>query len=120
MNQEARELYASLKAIQENPRDVGLRAVFADWLEENGEPEEADAQRAFSLGRYDAEQRLRAIAIRYADGDYEGMLRGVINGEYCWSHDSGPFVTDDEEFQKDVRTVTGKSVVEGGNYRCGC
>jgi uncharacterized protein (TIGR02996 family) len=35
-------------AMAENPLDAALRRVFADWLEENGEPEEADSQRAFA------------------------------------------------------------------------
>jgi uncharacterized protein (TIGR02996 family) len=36
------EAYALLRDICENPADDGLRLVYADWLEENGQPERAE------------------------------------------------------------------------------
>src|SRR5947209_8454906 len=34
--------HAFLLAIKENPEDDGLRLIFADWLEENGQPQRAE------------------------------------------------------------------------------
>ena len=54
MNTEAKELRAFLTALADNPRDVDLRRVFADWLDEHDAPELADEQRKFCLDDYDA------------------------------------------------------------------
>lgn len=47
------ERQAFLDAIKDNPRDEVVRKVFADWLDEHDEPEEADFYRAWSLEAYE-------------------------------------------------------------------
>lgn len=40
-----------LKALKENEDDVGTRLVYADWLDERGEHEEADRQRKWPAAK---------------------------------------------------------------------
>lgn len=49
-----------LAAIEENPKDYFLRQAYADWLEENDQPEEADRQRKYE----EAEKWLTDFAAR--------------------------------------------------------
>jgi len=47
--------HAFLEAIKEEPDDDGLRLIFADWLEENGQPHRAEFIRTqVALARMDA------------------------------------------------------------------
>jgi uncharacterized protein (TIGR02996 family) len=64
MNQEA----AFLKALLDEPGDAGLRLVFADWLEERGDPRGELLRLTHALtrdtdppGRWKREERLRAL-----------------------------------------------------------
>lgn len=41
-----------LDAITSNPRDMDLRKVYADWLDENDCPEQADIQRTMTIEQY--------------------------------------------------------------------
>ncbi len=123
MNQEAKELKAFMDAIARDPRDVKTRQVFADWLDDHDEPELAQQQRNFNLIKYNAEQELRKLADRYADGDYEGLLEGFSSGDgYCFSDDDGPYnaremwtlveIITDTEYDEDHREST--------PFRCAC
>lgn len=72
-----------LKMIAENPLDETNRLVFADWLDEHDEPEEASRQRAwvksflflrsfsrsYDDARYSGEEDDDGNSIRYAEGD---------------------------------------------------
>lgn len=61
------EREAFLAAIQENPKDYDYRYVFADWLDEQGDYEEAERQRKYE----GAETWLRAFAKQHPDFGYE-------------------------------------------------
>jgi len=124
MNRESQELKKFLDAIHENPGDVDLRKVFADWLDEHDEPELADEQRNFDLELYDAEMWLEEFADQYANGDYDGMIEGALEGNYCFSNDDGPYMAHDQEFWKNIEIVTKKKILpeerEGARFNCSC
>src|SRR4051812_6279613 len=53
-----------LRALSTHPDDDGVRLVYADWLEENGNPERAEFIRAqIELNRYDPEDPARLPAL---------------------------------------------------------
>lgn len=124
MNQEAKQLWAFLRAVEANPRDAATRLAFADFLEECDEPEEADAQRAVARdiesGRFDAERRLRKAADEFADGDYEGMVKGCVAGDYTFATDSFRYdLINDAEFWDDIEKVAGATVGADDDRRLG-
>lgn len=77
-----------LKAIEASPLDFELRMIYADWLEENDEPEEATRQRKYQSSyewmksfasehfrwaephHYTAEEMIEAIKDYVEIGDY--------------------------------------------------
>lgn len=86
MNQQAKELKAFLDAIAKNPRDLGTRLVYADWLDEHDEPELAAEQRGFELAKHDAEQWLRCYASKMNSYDtpdvaFDNLIKGLKSGE---------------------------------------
>jgi uncharacterized protein (TIGR02996 family) len=112
-------------AIHKDPRDVDTRNVLADWYDDHGEPELAAEQRNFSLEKYDAGRLLRSFADRYAGGDYEGMKRGLLDGEYCFDNDDGPYAArHDDELWDALRVLTGEDLPdehrEEARFRCAC
>lgn len=127
MNSESKELHAFMKQVHDYPRDVKTRKVFADWLEDHDEPELADEQRNFSLEKYDAEQYLRKFAEKYDNGEdnWKRMLRGLIEGEYCFGSDYGPEnARYDNELWDAVRTLSDNDLPDDhftdGHFRCAC
>lgn len=59
-----------LHALEEDPDDVALHLVYADWLEERGEPEEAERQRRFPEARAWLEQLVEeSTPATYQDED---------------------------------------------------
>jgi len=74
---------AFLKSIETAPWDDELiRGVYADWLDEHGEHEEADRQRKY----VPAERWLREFARKHSDyfemsHDYGGEYEDVLYGE---------------------------------------
>lgn len=59
---------AFLEAIEKAPKDYSHRYVYADWLDEMGEHEEADRQRKFEK----SEKWLRTFATAHRDFGYMG------------------------------------------------
>lgn len=57
-------------AIRDNPTDYNLRLVFADWLDQHDEPEEADRQRKYRA----AKEWVRDFADKIDQG-YSFLLR---------------------------------------------
>lgn len=129
MNEESRFLYYLMIALVQNPEDSSTRSALADWLDEHDEPELAEVHRAFcredAKKKREAKKRLREVANRYAGGDYDGMVKGVLEGAYCFSDDDY-YEIDLQELCDDVETVTGKEPDpdsrdrSSGSFRCAC
>jgi len=139
---------AFLARIKEKPDDEALRQVYADWLDEHDQPDEANRQRE-AVG---AIQWLRAFMLRinYYDYDEETYERipGTakegqphtfqdildigqegLNGEGCFGTDAGADVfregeVSKEEFFRNWSLVTGVPVTETQAedvyFRCAC
>src|SRR5579884_2831930 len=85
---------AFLEDILANPDDDGPRLIYADWLEENGQPERAEfirVQIALASGRSGAglEAREQELLGKYG-ADWAKPLRGLVQQ---WSFQRG-FVAD--------------------------
>jgi uncharacterized protein (TIGR02996 family) len=79
-----------LQAILDDPEDDGLRLVYADWLEEHGEPERAEFIRvqielARDPRRGDLEARERAL-LKEHEEEWAGPLRPPVGD---WGFDRG-------------------------------
>ena len=69
---------AFLKALEVNEDDIQTRLVYADWLDENGEHEEADRQRKWQA----AKQWIVDLCAPYSrDGDHYDEWESVIDYE---------------------------------------
>lgn len=130
MNQETRELRAFMILLTDNPRDVEMRKVFADWLDEHDEPVLADEQRQFSVEKYDARERMKKAAEEHMsyhppDERYNRLLEEAKEGKICFFGSSG-WGTSDEypEFWDDVELLTDTKLDEehrsSATFRCAC
>ena len=122
---EAKQLMAFIKKIEANPRDVNLRGVYADWLEEHGFDDEAAIQRAWTLKKHDAKECVRQFCARYG-ADYDGLLHGMASGEgYCFGDDDGPYeIRENHELWEAVELLVGHHLDEEHRestpFRCAC
>jgi uncharacterized protein (TIGR02996 family) len=129
---------AFLAALAANEDDVTTRLVYADWLDEHGEHEEADRQRKWPA----AKQWLVAYAKRFTpdpdDEDpiempitYETLIelghQGVSEGWVsCGNNESlcDALREDDRDFWTNWSIVTGVPVPDdttgGMSYSCAC
>ena len=71
---------AFLGAIRDAPEDHRVRRVYADWLEENGEPEVAAEQRRLADAVEDGRKFLHTHLRPYSDG----TLLVVVTPETTW------------------------------------
>ncbi len=125
LSQESRELWAFLGVIHANKYDVSTRLVFADWLDDHDEPEEAQKQRVVKLKRDEAVEFLQKFADQYARGDYTRMVEGVMEGHYSFGDDDGPDeARNDPQFRESICWVVGKEIpddfFEESSYSCSC
>jgi uncharacterized protein (TIGR02996 family) len=82
-----------LQAVREDPDDDGVRLVYADWLEERGEPRGEFIRADCALGRLKAddprrpalEERRRQLLAEHRDA-WLGPLRGLA---YAWAFRRG-------------------------------
>jgi len=128
MNQTERLIF--LAHIRDHPRDFSSRKIFADWLDEHDEPEEADKQRGWNDEKQDAWEWLEKCALgcsRYTpfhqeDGESHSTgdevsieelitaaLRYLDTGEPCpLPMNSDSIGADGAMFWKNIELVTGR------------
>jgi uncharacterized protein (TIGR02996 family) len=139
-----------LRALARNEDDDTTRFVYADWLEEHGEDDEAERQRKYPAAkRWLQEFRKR---INYEGGEwddesgewkgngdyehphsYEAVIQAgyqaVSKEGYCFASDEGADFfrgdqADREDFFRNWSIVTGvavpEEVVEDPNFHCSC
>ncbi|HYF50512.1 MAG TPA: TIGR02996 domain-containing protein [Planctomycetota bacterium] len=126
-----------IEALEKNEDDVPLRLAFADWLDDEGEHEEADRQRKWPASKawiigfcedhqsgYDSERltykyimQLALEAAMSADENTEGRIHCGSNMGLCYSRQW-------HEFWKHWSVVSGialkPEVVENIRYSCSC
>lgn len=115
---------AFLAEIALAPDDPTPHRIYADWLEENGEIEEAHRHRTWTVERARAELQLRSMADRYRIG-YQELIDGAASGEGgCFGDDDGPQATRDYQFWEWIEAVTGKEFSDEHRdntyFRCAC
>jgi uncharacterized protein (TIGR02996 family) len=143
------EREAFLKALAANEDDVTARLVYADWLDEHGEHEEADRQRKWPA----AKEWLKAFARQFnpdadSENEFPGMYKAMVDIRYfpvsyrvlvemgqaalsegyidCGANEElcEALRQDDKEFWKNWSILTGvpsPSAVAGGfPYGCSC
>lgn len=115
---------AFVKALEANEDDVTTRMVYADWLDEHDQPEEADMMRkwpaakawleAFDIGGHGWRDVLSAIE---SDWDYITEY-----GSESWRDE---FSDIKDEFYRNLEIVTGKVFSDEDGYQknpfsCSC
>lgn len=111
---------AFLNAIDADPLNYLPRYVYADWLDEHGEHEEATRQRAFER----ADQWLRVFAETFII-DYEELIAGAASGKGgCFGDDDGPQEMRTAKFWECLEVVTGQPFTDDHRentwFRCAC
>lgn len=133
-----------LKAIAENPRDFVARKVYADYLDENDQPEEADKQRnwnnekqdswewlewfASMLSRdpggeeYPEDDRSRPVSIERVLDAAKVALEGGDDGIHLGFDTPDEVYSCRDEFWKHFEIVTGLHTKgkQPGFVSCGC
>jgi uncharacterized protein (TIGR02996 family) len=144
------EREAFLAALKANEDDVTTRLVYADWLDENGEHEEADRQRKWPAAKQWLLQFLKWI--NYEDEEFDEQTqefkgKGTFSGPhtykdaiqagydavagrgYTFGSDAGAEFfwegeSNSEEFFRNWSIVTGvpvpQSVIDNPPFRCAC
>jgi len=113
------EKKAFLDAIKLNPVEITIRLVYADWLDEHGEHDEADRQRKFPQ----SESWLRKFSFQYVT-DFDYLVESADNGVgVCFGDDDGPTAVNDE-FWEHLSVYTGKNYPKKHRdetyFRCAC
>lgn len=123
---------AFLDAIKANPLDEANRKVFADWLDEHDEPEEADFYRAWTAEKYhEAWDWLSSFASRtdLTTGELVDAARNYVeNGTYFVERDSSwvrdEFYGNEELFWQHWQIVAGVRLSDGeasaNPFSCSC
>lgn len=90
-----------IQMIKDNPRDFTTRKVYADWLDENDEPEEADKQRNWNDEKQDAWEWLEQAA---RDG-----------GTHCEEGYGSYLDSDEGEIDEKWRNITVDDLIKAGH-----
>ena len=126
-----------LQALAEDEDDTATRLVFSDWLEEHGEPEEADRQRKWPAAKQWLVRFCRAHNTSYEHViSYEDLLElgraAVAEADEEWvGFSCGDNMTmcdalraQSREFWQNWSVVTGiplpPDVDEKSHFTCGC
>lgn len=132
---------AFLAQIEADPLNHLLRCVYADWLDERGESDEATRQRRW-VGAYEF---LLEFADPYKEsreeGDAAATYKMVLetagywlssladDGEICFGDDDAPIKLEEEaetrdKFYRSLEVVTGTAITaatrERASFRCAC
>lgn len=84
------ERAAFVQAIEENPYDEVTRKVFADWLDDHDEPEEADRQRTWTAKQYDESKKWLEEFAECVGLKYSEVIAAGIEGFYCTGENYDP------------------------------
>jgi uncharacterized protein (TIGR02996 family) len=129
-----------LRAIEQDPDDETTRLVFADWLDEQGEYDEATRQRQIPAARRWLADFGKDMAGPYGDEEEDRLYGNGLSVEQlveiavgCLDRGHGHTLgfdtperayTDGEEFWRNIQIVTGREVPEGvrgaAPFRCAC
>lgn len=114
------ERSAFLNALAANEDDETTRLVYADWLDEHGEHDEAARQRAWPA----AKAWLVRFAEQYVIG-YSELVKAAASGKGgCFGDDEGPHMVRDPKFWDCLEVVTGQKFTadhrEHTYFRCAC
>lgn len=123
-----------MKQLAANEDDALVRACFADWLEENGEPEEAERHRKWPASKawlLEFAQKLRPYDADNGQAghySYKEMMREIAIAKEIYAsgtdlHDLREFheLVDPAEFFMHVAIVTGITYDPGEmEYTCSC
>lgn len=110
---------AFLAAIESSPLDLAPRMVFADWLDEQGQYDEATEQRQWTIERLKSRQWIIEFAGQYGFS-FDDMMEGAKNGAlYGGENLEGEHVPD--EFWDHYILVVGKIPDNRVSFfRCAC
>ena len=130
---------AFLAAIQADPLDDLVRCVFADWLDEHGEVEEATRQRQWVsayeylrknfVNPYGEEEGEESPGHAEVLAEIESWQRSLVEiGEICFGNtDAAENLYDPEnhaEFYRTLEIVTGATILpetrERASFHCAC
>ncbi len=128
MSEAENERKAFLLGIEEDPYDLVVRKIFADWLEQHDELEEADKQRNWTeekqkaleyLDEFGSEVDMTGEALLEAALVYQRTGEMVCRGEYH------PDIVYEgrEKLWEAVSTLTGEEIPEekrNSFFRCAC
>jgi uncharacterized protein (TIGR02996 family) len=138
------EQNAFLKALEENEDDTVTRLVYADWLDENGEHDEADRQRKWPAAKEwfirfcqrhnpgpDDDEYSYVCVISYKDLIVLGReaIEETDEEEFgfnCWNNMTmcDALEAHSDEFWKNWSIVTGiplpPDIEDKGYFRCAC
>lgn len=119
---------AFLATLESNPYDELTHRALADFLEEQGEDDEALVHREWTKPNQEAKDFLKKLAgeLRMT---YEELIKeghDIASGFYCFGDDDGPEVIRDgwEDFQRHWRVLTGQDTpkvsIDDTYFRCAC
>jgi uncharacterized protein (TIGR02996 family) len=122
------ERQAFLAAIEEDPRNLATRKIFADWLDENGTDADAAHHRGWTLEKQDADEFMDSFAthLRMTKSELLAVAkRFLLTGQRgVLGFDTPDRVYDDnEEFWQKYQLLTGEVVPDGEQnvfFSCVC
>lgn len=118
------ERQAFLAALAANEDDTATRLVYADWLDEHDEPEEADRMRAWPAAKEWVSNYAGEIGISY--GELMGYAEEAIKDGYTSIFDGERYdgwSFDNEQFWPHYATLTGHKIDDNTpiiGFSCSC
>ena len=119
-------------ALRENPRDEATHKIYADWLDENDEPELAQFHREFTVADYHDAKETIAYYAEVCEMSFDELITAGHTYLDTGDYECLPFDTPDEmlssynleRFWKAFQTYTFRLVPEDNRQdrfiRCAC